>query len=51
VLYFLVLALKLLLIEFVEVKIAGVLLRVAMLPAEDILAAALHTGQADLLLA
>ena len=51
VLYLLVLALKLLLVEFIEVKIAGVLLRVPMFPAEYILAAALHTGQADLLLA
>lgn len=50
-LYLLVLALKLLLIEFVKVKIAGVFLRVPVLPAEDILATALHTGQADLLLA
>ena len=51
VLYLLVLTLKLLLVEFIEVKIAGVLLRVPMLTAEDILTAALHTGQADLLLA
>ena len=51
VLYFLILTLKFLLVEFIEVKIAGVLLRVPMLPAKDIFAAALHTGQADLLLA
>jgi hypothetical protein len=51
VLYFLILTLKFLLVEFIEVKIAGVLLRVPMLPTKDIFAAALHTGQADLLLA
>jgi hypothetical protein len=51
VLDLLVLALQLLLIEFIEVKIACVLLRVPVLPAEDILAAALHAGQSDLLLA